>query len=114
MPNDCWSYITIIFKNINDFNLFIENELKNNVNIKNLEYAKQGLQFRIWSAWLPDFNLLENFMIKYPSIWIKNEWKEEGGKAGIWIGYDNGIKQFEWDDLCLEEESYFLGPPNSN
>ena len=61
-----------------------------------------------------NFDLLEIYIVKYPSIWIKNEWKEEGGKAGVWVGYENVIKRFEWDDLCLEEESFFLGQANSN
>jgi hypothetical protein len=114
MPNDCWSYLTITFKNIHEYNVFLQNEIKDNINIKNVREGKQGLQLRLWSAWVPDFDLLEIYIVKYPSIWIKNEWKEEGGKAGVWVGYENVIKRFEWNDLCLEEESFFLGQANSN
>ena len=113
MPNDCWNHITMTFKNSEELNLLIENELKNNPTIKIVEQGKKGIIFKLTSDWRPDFKWFECLILKYPSSWIKNEWKEEGGQAGVWIGYvddnnDKIIKEFEWRDLCVEEKYYFF------
>ena len=48
----------------------------------------------------------------YPTIWIKNEWSEEGGGSGVWIYNDllnlkdKQVKEFIWNDMCLEEYDY--------
>jgi hypothetical protein len=66
----------------------------------------EGIQFRLWSRWQPDFAWLEGILQKYPSLWVKNIWHEEGGMAGVWIGSDRGIKRLEWDDMCSEENAH--------
>ena len=46
------------------------------------------------------------YMKRYNTLWIKNVWQEEGGRAGIWIGdVEKGVQQFDWEDLCLEERA---------
>lgn len=66
----------------------------------------EGLKFKILSPWNPNFEWLEELLRKYPSIWVKNIWHEEGGLAGIWIGsLKSGIERFDWDDMCIEEEA---------
>ena len=67
----------------------------------------------IWSPWAPDFEWLSNLLTKYPDCWIKNEWDEEGGMAGVWVGFvdkNNSkiIKQMDWVDLCFEERYYWF------
>jgi hypothetical protein len=65
--------------------------------IKNGRKKKDlGLSFHIWSRWLPDFPWLEGLHKKYPLIWIKNIWKEERGKAGVWVGDKDNIQRFVW------------------
>ena len=69
----------------------------------------EGIQFRLWSRWQPDFVWLEGLLKKYPSLWVKNIWREEGGMAGVWIGggdSKDGIKRLEWDDMCIEENAH--------
>ena len=69
--------------------------------------GEEGIQFRIWSRWRPDFEWLEGLLSKYPSLWIKNLWQEEGGLAGVWVGSEEkGIKRLEWEDMCIEENAH--------
>ena len=69
--------------------------------------GKTGLNILFATAWAPPLELLKYLVEKY-KIWIKCEWREEGGLAGIFIGQHNGersvIREFVWDDWCLEEE----------
>lgn len=129
MPNDCWNHITITCRNseyIEEINNFVVNELDRlNNELKDHEDAytyeemitikkkgRRGIMFRMWSAWSPDYEWLSGLLDKYPNCWIKNEWEEEGGLAGVWIGCmsDNNekdIQKLTWHDLCIEEK-YFL------
>ena len=91
MPNDCWNHITMTFKDTDELDQVIENELKANPSIKILEQGKKGIIIKLTSDWKPDFKWLECLILKYPSSWIKNEWKEEGGTAGVAVrvhGFD--------------------------
>jgi hypothetical protein len=60
----------------------------------------------------PDFKWLDSLLDKYPNCWVKNEWNEEGGLAGVWVGsvIDNKkiIKEMDWRDLSIEEQHYFF------
>ena len=107
MPNDCWNIITVTGSK-DDIDRFFLEEFKNeNPVYPHKIYRKgvEGLDFRMWSPWEPDFEWLEKVIKKYPSIWVKNLWHEEGGLAGIWIGsVKGGIKRFDWEDMCIEEE----------
>ena len=108
MPNDCWSQITITGKKYLVDRFFADefNEIPSwahEIFVK----GEEGLQFKLWSRWNPDFDWLEGLLTKYPGIWVKNIWQEEGGLAGVWIGSEEkGIKRLEWEDMCIEENSY--------
>lgn len=121
MPNDCTNIITIICKNKETLNHFIETDLEvirlhndeHNEFIKILKRGKFGVIFKLWSAWNPDYDWLKNTLELHPEFWIKNEWHEEAGMAGTWIGYTNEndkpcIQSFLWKDLSIEEEYYYL------
>lgn len=96
MGNDCWNDI-IVLGNANDIKNF-EKEFKKVPNdfLKISVNKEHELQFSIWSKNQPDFEWLENLLIKYPSCWIKNLWQEEGGSAGVWIGSKDGIQKLDW------------------
>ena len=123
MPNDCWSHVTITCENpeaVNELNNLILNELKHkdgekyvyNETVDMIKRGTRGIIFDIWSAWNPDYDWLESLLEKYPNCWIKNVWSEEGGCAGVWIGYNNNnekiIKDLQWDDICLEGKVYLF------
>ncbi len=121
MPNDCNNIITIICKNQDNLHNFIQNDLQEIKNynseyneiIRILKQGKCGIIFKLWSAWNPDYEFLESLLKKYPDFWVKNEWHEEGGMAGVWVGFtkeDNkiDIQRLTWSDLSIEEEYYFL------
>ena len=69
--------------------------------------GKTGLNILFATAWVPPLELLKYLIEKY-KIWIKCEWREEGGLAGVFIGQHNGersvIREFVWDDWPLDEE----------
>jgi hypothetical protein len=70
------------------------------------QIGNRGFRCTIKTAWKPDYEWLESLHKKYPSIWIKNEWISEDGKAGVWIGCKTDIKSMEWDDLSIDDEYY--------
>ena len=118
MPNDCWNHMTITCENleaVGELNNLIFNELKHEEGNKRVYHetvnmikrGTRGIIFDIWSAWNPNYEWLESLLDKYPNCWIKNEWSEEGGFAGVWIGCVNKnnekvIKELQWDDICIE------------
>ena len=119
MPNDCWNRIMVVCNpydqpSCDQLRLFIIDEvntiyLNDDVYDDRICIHKQHhsyIVFTLWSRWHPDFEWLDGLLDKYPACWIKNEWYEEGGMAGVWIGSikDNQkqIQQFEWEDLCID------------
>ena len=109
MPNDCWNNLTIT-GNQADINKIVDEEFKD-VPEWAVDIKKRGLEaaiIRLWSPWKPDYNRLEKLIQTYKSCWIKDEWMEEGGSAGVWIGsYRSGeklIQKMVWEDMCIEEE----------
>jgi hypothetical protein len=124
MPNDCWNHITITCENPSvpdELNSLVMNELQHKVNdeyiynetVEMKKRGRRGIMFYIWSPWNPDFEWLEGLILKYPNCWIKNEWSEEGGFAGVWIGrVDNNneplIESLTWDDICIEGKHYLF------
>lgn len=114
MPNWCWNHITITGERavldtlMKDENLFSKDI--NDERISN-ETSGQGIEvFNMASRWLPEYQWLESLLDKYPDIWIKNVWYEEGGNEGVWIGTNRGeqkeIKRLEWEGMCIEEEHH--------
>jgi hypothetical protein len=110
MPNDCWNTITITASEL-ELNALMATEFKD---VPERAFSIQrrgpyGVVLRLWSPWKPDFTWLETLLVTYPSCWVKNEWHEEGGSAGVWVGHFVGgghceIKRMEWEDLSIEEE----------
>ncbi|NBO71864.1 hypothetical protein EBV26_15520 [bacterium] len=111
MPNDCWNHITIT-ADPGDLFAFMVTELKDVPQwaIKIFRRGAEAVVFKLWSQWAPDFNWLEELLTKYPSCWIKNEWNEEGGREGVWVGSMRSgkkeIKQMEWEGMCIEEKAH--------
>lgn len=123
MPNDCWNNVTITCKNkeiTDELNNLINNELKYkkddkyiyNESVDMIKCGTRGIIFKLWSSWNPNYEWFESLLDKYPNCWIKNEWSEEGGTAGVWIGFVNNnnkiIKKLIWDDLSLEDMYYLF------
>jgi hypothetical protein len=118
MTNDCWNRITItcardqltIKEDAAELTNLVMNELKNK-SIKMKTRGQRGIIFSLWSANEPNFEWLKSLLNKYPNCWVKNEWNEEGGSAGVWIGSvknnEHIIKELEWDDICIEGK-FFL------
>lgn len=120
MPNECTNFITITCKDEEVLNKLVREELQifdgNNYVYK--EYVKmkkrgyRGIYFIMYSAWTPDYKWLERLLEKYPDCWVKNEWQEEGGLAGYWIGYfdenEQVIQDSCWRDLSIEERHYLF------
>jgi len=123
MPNDCSNRITITCEDrefTKELNDLIINELKHKENDKHVYHetvemlvrGTRGIIFNKWSPWNPNWEWLESLVDKYPHCWIKNEWGEEGGLAGVWIGFNrDGEKKIDaltWLDICLEGRQYFF------
>jgi len=108
MPNDCWNHITLT-ADAPTLDALMGNEFREIPELKILQRGVEGVVLRTWSRWQPDFDWLERLITQYPSCWLKNEWKEEGGNAGVWIGTMRSgtkvIRRMEWEDMCLEELS---------
>lgn len=134
MPNDCYNYITIIgdskmiqelyeaefeFESIRPIPPEEEStsydwHCKNwGTQWNRYEYTldqkgTRGMKCIFTTAWNPPIALLKFLLEKFSDIWIKCEWYEEGGTAGVWIGkHRDGIKsvkEIEWEDLSIEEE----------
>ena len=119
MPNDCWNNMTFISEdNSEELTELFNNEIKAKnppddrliINYK----GSNGIKIQLWSAWGADNEWLNTLVEKYPKCWIKNDWYEEGGGAGIFIGgFLNGKKQEtiikEWSELPIEGISLYLG-----
>lgn len=77
----------------------------------------QGVVFNLWSPWVPNIQKLEILLEKYESLWIKNEWSEEGGMAGVWLGWKREgslvVKQLDWNEGCLEAQAHMFRPIES-
>ena len=118
MPNDCYNTIVITNKDSNEliqlvhteFGHFLTENYTSNDNEKFYIYrmGEYGINFKMWSPWIADFEWLEGLLDRYPDVWIKNNWLSEDGSAGVWIGtMRNGekeIKRLDWQDMSLEEE----------
>lgn len=125
MPNECDNYITIItYHNQEELENLITNELERveenvsmyNVykdNVRMVKRGKKGIIFHTTSSWNPNYDWLEGMLDKYPNCRIKNEWIEEGGIAGVWVGYVNNdnnkiIKNMSWNDMSIESRHYLF------
>jgi hypothetical protein len=121
MPNDCWNNITITCEVLEELNNLFINELTREEgrdyssefyyykNISIYKKCSNGIKFQQLTAWKPDYEWLQSVSTKYPNCWIKNEWSDEGGTAGVWVGsIKNGIQSISWEDLCIEQKNYIF------
>lgn len=75
------------------------------------KHGLRGLKCSFTTAWTPPYTFLYHLLKTYPDLWIKAEWHEEGGFAGVWIG-QGGLEEgpltqsLEWQDLN-REAAYF-------
>lgn len=81
-------------------------------------HGVRGLSCIFSTAWTPPYAFFEKLLVAYPDLWLKDEWSEEGGYAGVWVGHGRSdasgnpnpegphIQHMEWEDLCLEDEVF--------
>ena len=112
MPNECNNHISIVcHENPDQLQQLYDNELKKD-NV--VHKSEQGILMNYTTSWNPDFEWLDSLVEKYPLCWIKNEWDEEGGSAGVYVnGTLNGVKQerlsVNWNDICIEGRFQYFG-----
>jgi hypothetical protein len=104
MPNDCWNLITLKATESQIADI-LTTEFTNVPKwaFQLIRVGKGAVEFRIWSAWAPNKDLMNRLLHNYPGIWIKNEWSEEGGHAGVIVGDAEKLQELMWDDGCIEE-----------
>lgn len=109
MPNDCWNFITIKATN-EQIRTILTTEFtsvpKWAFDLR--QVGEEALIFTIWSRCTPDKKLIHYLLDKYEDLWVKNEWSEEGGFAGIIVGTKGNLKEMEWEEGCIEEWSHRL------
>ena len=122
MPNDCTNFITITFKEEEVINNFVKNELQHNIEnkyvyndtVNMIKRGCLGIVFEVLTSTNPPFEWLEKILHTYPNCWIKNEWCDESGMAGVWIAFINIennepiIQDFCWNDLSIEAKYYLF------
>ena len=131
MPNDCYNRLTIgaspevidyLYKKRFRFNTILP--IPNNASeswcndnwgtnyerykFKVLKVGNEALQISFHTDWNPPFKLFY-YLADTFKVWLKCEWDDEGGNAGVYIvKYNFNIQDietqdFEWEDWCLEE-----------
>jgi hypothetical protein len=120
MPNDCHNYITIVCEYEEELSNLIDNELTRkpdenymyNADLNIITRGKKGIVFETTTFWKPDFDWFDHLLTIYPNCWIKNEWSEEGGTAGVWIGCvknsEISVQSMSWDDLSIEAKYHLF------
>ena len=122
MPNMCSNLITITFKNEEVLDELVKNELQiydgnkyiYSETVNMIKRGCLGIIFEVNTSHIPPYEWLVSLLENYPDCWVKNEWYEEGGIAGIWIGFiniDNNeplIQDFSWNDLSIEAKHYLF------
>ncbi len=138
MPNDCWCDVRI-GANEEHIQMFVDSQFS----FEKLRPKPEGVDWYEWSctnwgtkwdrydykekvvgdegmiisfttAWSPPTNLFEYLAETYHDVWIRCDWHEEGGYAGVFVAYwDDEDKKLEvvntsWKDWCIEEENYRL------
>ena len=104
MPNDCWNIITLKATQ-EQIEAILAHEFTEVPRwaFQILRIGKGALQFKIWSPWAPDKDLINRLVNNYADLWLKNEWNEEGGCAGVIVGNAERLKELTWNEGCIEE-----------
>jgi hypothetical protein len=126
MPNYCYNKITIkgapeLIERIvhNKFSFNVLNPVDNYSNENCIEHwgtkwdcsdfevlyqRKDKLIFECTTAWSPPTKIID-ILIQKSDAWVKCEWHEEGGYAGVIVGDKKEVKELVWEDMCIEEMS---------
>jgi len=124
MPNECWNNMTITCEE-NEYTQELKDLVRNELqyldgdsyvykkHVTMHKVGRRGIIFEVLSGWQPQYEWLEKLLHDYPHCWIKNEWYEEGGYSGVWIGYtgkdvEPKIQHFMWNDICIEGKEYLF------
>ena len=70
-------------------------------NFELLKRSKDTIVFECITAWNPPTKIID-MLIQSCDAWVKCEWHEEGGLAGIIVGDKSEVKELMWEDMCLE------------
>ena len=108
MPNECTNNFVLTCSDATEFHEFMANELTDNITI--IQRGAKGIKFDQVTEGTPDYAWMHRLVTNYPNCWIKNEWIEEGGMAGVWVGRVNGIRSLTWEDLSLEAHHDIFQP----
>jgi hypothetical protein len=121
--NLCTNFITIACKDEEVLDNLVRNELQfsdgnnnyvYNETINMIKRGCRGIVFEIFTADNPPYEWLAKLIDTYPNCWIKNEWCNEIGIAGIWICFINiennepVIHDFCWNDLSNQDKYYLF------
>ncbi len=74
--------------------------------------GEEGMEMKFKTAWNPPFELFRYLATTYHDIWIRCDWSEEGGYAGVFVTHwDEKLQTLHvtdahWMDWCLEEWHY--------
>ena len=111
MPNDCYNELLIVslFDDGQELNSMIENEIIHLPELIIHERSRRAIRIGYVTPWGPSVYWMESLIMKYPRCWLKNDWKEDGGMAGVWVGrMMNGLKYIrnsEWIDISYDMEN---------
>lgn len=118
MPNDCWSEVffhgssstiqSLLLTNLNYQDLFPSDDIEclTHFQSRHIYHTKTTITFKIWSPWTPPFAFLTSLSKKFPDLWIRCIWDEEGGQGGAWICKENSIQELQWIGPCIEAFHY--------
>jgi hypothetical protein len=105
--NRCYNHLTIKCKNPKILQNMLDSfECYSNQQLTIINTTSNNMKCVFITSWYPDFDMLEE-LVSTHGCWLKNEWREDGGMRGVWVGYKDGtlhIKKLEWleiPDDCL-------------
>lgn len=138
MPNDCWCDVRI-GANEEHIQFFVENQFSfeklrprpeaedwyewncanwgtkwDRYEYKEKVVGDEGMIISFTTAWSPPTEFLKYLAEKYHDVWIRCDWDEEGGSAGVYVVYwDEKANKLEivdssWNDWCIEEKYHRL------
>jgi hypothetical protein len=75
------------------------------------EAGKEAILIYFHTAWSPPTILFKFLLQEHPEMWLRCDWEEEGGEAGVFVGFTNQrgdlkIQSMTWDDWCIEEYAH--------
>lgn len=82
------------------------------------QVGDEGMIMTFDTAWVPPCELFKYLAETYHDVWIRCDWEEEGGYAGVYVVHWNQEKNkleessASWMDWCIEEKHYRLTKSN--